>query len=77
MFIYEQPAWPQFYWNSDTLAEKLAAVRHQQGRLIGRMEALGFSFQQEALLAKLLQDVLKSREIEGDHLDSNQVIRSN
>ena len=73
MFIYEQPEWPQFYWNPDTLAEKLAAVRHEQGRLIGRMEALGFSLQQEAILETLTQDVLKSSEIEGEHLDSDQV----
>ncbi len=41
-YIHERPAWPQFRWDHATLAAQLAAVRHRQGRLIGRMEGLGF-----------------------------------
>jgi Fic family protein len=37
------------------------------------MEGLGFSFQQEAGLRTLTLDVVKSSEIEGEHLDPNQV----
>jgi len=55
------------------VAKQLAAVRHRQGRLIGRMEALGFSLRREAVLATLTEDVLKSSEIEGEILDKNQV----
>ena len=54
-------------------APRLAAVRHRQGRLIGRMEALGFPLQSEALLQTLTEDVLKSSEIEGEALDKEQV----
>jgi Fic family protein len=53
--------------------EPLAGVRHQQGRLIGRMEALGFRFRQEAVLHTLTSDVLKTSEIEGEKLDAEQV----
>ncbi|MBY0403818.1 MAG: Fic family protein [Cyanobacteria bacterium] len=73
MFIYQHPDWPNFYWQPESLTEKLAATRHAQGRLVGRMEALGFSMQQEAILETLTQDVLKSNEIEGEHLDNQQV----
>jgi Fic family protein len=55
------------------LADKLAAVRHRQGRLIGRMEALGFRLREEAVFNTLTQDVLKSSEIEGEILDRDQV----
>jgi Fic family protein len=55
------------------LAERLAVVRHQQGRLLGRMEALGFKLRQEANLTALTEDVLKSSEIEGEQLDVEQV----
>jgi len=58
-------------WNREGLAEPLAAVRHQQGRLLGRMEALGFPLQQEAVLQS--SDVLKTSEIEGEMLDAEQV----
>ena len=52
---------------------KLIAVRHRQGRLIGRMQALGFPLQEEAVLKTLTEDVLKSSEIEGEILDRDQV----
>lgn len=51
------------------LAEPLASVRHRQGRLIGRMEGLGFALRIEAMLQTLTEDVLKSSEIEGEILD--------
>jgi Fic family protein len=73
MFIYERKDWPRFLWNRERLAESLAAVRHQQGRLIGHMEALGFNLRQEAVLQTLTEDVLKSSEIEGEKLDAGQV----
>jgi Fic family protein len=73
MYIHELPDWPRFRWNTERLAELLASVRHQQGRLTGRMEALGFPFRQEAVLQTLTADVLKSSEIEGEKLDAEQV----
>jgi len=72
-YIYELSEWPRFYWDREALAEKLAAVRYEQGRLIGRMEGLGFQLRQEAILQTLTEDVLKSSEIEGERLDVEQV----
>ena len=73
MYIHELTDWPCFRWNVDSFAEKLAAVRHRQGRLIGRMEALGFQLRAEAVLQTLTEDVIKSSEIEGEMLDKEQV----
>jgi Fic family protein len=73
MYIHERDDWPKFRWSDEALSARLAAVRHRQGRLIGRMEALGFPLQSEALLHTLTQDVLKSSEIEGEALDKEQV----
>ena len=72
-YLYNLEDWPRFYWNHANLAERLATVRHQQGRLLGRMEALGFQARQEAVLQTLIEDVLKSSEIEGEILDPAQV----
>src|SRR5712691_3407632 len=72
-YIYEQPGWPKFRWDQSKLAKQLAAVRHRQGRLIGRMLALGFPLREEAVLNTLTEDVLKSSEIEGEILDRDQV----
>jgi Fic family protein len=71
--IHELADWPKFRWDRDRLAKPLASVRHQQGRLIGHMEALGFQLQQEAVLETLTEDVVKSSDIEGEKLDVNQV----
>jgi Fic family protein len=73
MYIYELPDWPRFTWNRERLAAPLADVRHRQGRLIGRMEALGFTLRQDAILQTLTTDVLNTSEIEGERLDANQV----
>jgi len=72
-YIHECDDWPDFRWSDEKLAQPLAAVRHRQGRLIGRMEALGFPLQKEAVLHALTEDVLKSSEIEGEVLDKDQV----
>ena len=72
-YIHERKDWPDFRWDDAVLAEQLAAVRHRQGRLIGRMESLGFALRSEAVLNTLTEDVLKSSEIEGEILDRDQV----
>jgi Fic family protein len=67
-YIYERKDWPKLTWSHERLAGRLAAVRHRQGRLIGRMVGLGFSLRNEAVLQSLTEDVLKSSEIEGEKL---------
>lgn len=73
MYLYNHPDWPRFNWDRENLTERLSVVRHEQGRLLGRMEALGFKLRQEAVLKTLTEDVLKSSEIEGEQLDAEQV----
>ena len=72
-YIHELPGWPDFQWDREKLAAPLAALRHRQGRLIGRMETLGFSLRAEATLQTLTLGVVKSSEIEGEMLDRDQV----
>ena len=73
MWIHEHTDWPDFSWDGDKLASRLACVRHRQGRLLGRMEGLGFELRQEASLKTLTSDVVKSSAIEGEHLDKEEV----
>ena len=72
-YIHQHEKWPNFSWDQNKLLELLANVRHRQGRLLGKMEGLGFSLQEEATLQTLTQDVLKSSEIEGEVLNADQV----
>ena len=59
-YIHERQEWPTFQWDIAKLAELLAAIRHKQGLLLGRMSALGFSIRAEAGLETLTLDVVKS-----------------
>src|SRR5690606_15464306 len=73
MYIHKRKEWPNLTWDQSALAAKLAEVRHLQGKLLGRMEGLGFALRNEATLKTLTNDVLKTSEIEGENLDSEQV----
>src|SRR5208282_4263339 len=72
-YIHERAGWPGFRWDYERISARLVDVRHRQGRLIGRMEGLGFQLRAEAVLDSLTEEVLKSSEIEGETLDRNQV----
>src|ERR1700722_266330 len=72
-YIHELDQWPEFHWNRESLEARLGAVRHLQGHLFGRMEALGFQLRAEASFQSLTAEVLKSSEIEGEVLDKEQV----
>lgn len=72
-YIHQLPDWPSFRWDHEALAAPLANIRHRQGRLLGRMEGLGFALRKEAELETLTLDVLKSTEIEGERLDPEKV----
>ena len=73
MYIWEQDGWPGLHWDDEKLSRLLARVSREQGRLLGKMEGLGFELRSEAHLQTLTEDVVKSSEIEGEKLDSAQV----
>jgi Fic family protein len=73
MYIHENESWTDFTWDNHKVMTKLGEVRNQQGRLLGKMESIGFDLQNEAVLNMLTLDVIKSSEIEGDFLDIGQV----
>lgn len=72
-YIHQLSDWQRFTWKQDEITSLLTDVRHREGRLIGKMEGLGFKLQAEASLQTLTLDVLKSSEIEGELLDADQV----
>ena len=73
MWIHEHHSWPGFTWDAERLAYRLAAICHSQGRLLGRMEGLGFELRQEAGLGTLTSDIVKSSAIEGENLNPQEV----
>ena len=73
MYIWETSDWPTFSWDETGLTNLLAEVCREQGRLLGKMDALGFELRGEAHLQTLTEDVVKSSEIESEKLQREQV----
>lgn len=72
-FIHQKDNWPDFTCEQKEIIKPLSEVRHLQGRLMGKMQSLGFDLQNEAFLDTLSLDVIKSSEIEGEILSAEQV----
>lgn len=72
-YLHNRADWPDFRWSAERLSRRLATVRFDQGRLIGQMSSLGFKLRREAELETLTEEVVKSGNIEGENLDSEQV----
>lgn len=72
-YIYEHKNWTDFSWQDKAINAVFGEVRLMQGKLIGQMNALGFSTKEEATLTTLTLDVVKSSEIEGELLNYDQV----
>jgi len=73
VYIHERHNWTDFQWNDEEIINLLSEVRHLQGKLIGKVELLGFELKDEANLETLIQDVVQSSEIEGEILNPEQV----
>lgn len=72
-YIYDNKNWTHFSWQDKVINVVFGEVRLMQGKIIGQMNALGFSAKEEATLTALTLDVVKSSEIEGELLNYDQV----
>lgn len=72
-YIWQAQDWPNFRWDETGIAEKLQRIRHKQGNIGGRVEALGFKQREKMLMDTLTSDIVKSSEIEGQVLDPEAV----
>ena len=73
MYIWQQPHWPDFSWDPARLRPRLDAVRLLQGRLLGRTEAASGQADLEVEMDALIQNAIRTSEIEGEHLDVGSV----
>ena len=73
MYTWENKEWPHFVWNAEQINELLLNVRHQQGRLLGMAETLGFDVKSPMMLDAMTADIITSSEIEGIALNADEV----
>lgn len=73
-YIWQNEDWPKLTWDTAKLLPLLIRVSRAQGRLLGKMEGLGFeALKDEAHLNAMTDDVVKSSEIEGEQLPQDEV----
>lgn len=72
-YIYENENWTDFYWDDSVIGQVFGEVRHLQGNILGRMALVGFDTKSQSQLNNLMQDVVKTSEIEGERLDYDLV----
>lgn len=73
LYVWQLPDWPQWHYNASALAPLLAQVHPALGQLHGRIRDQGVSSKSHATLEALTEDVLKTSEIEGEHLNPDTV----
>ncbi|MFH1504243.1 MAG: DUF4172 domain-containing protein [Candidatus Omnitrophota bacterium] len=72
-YIWQCDSWPKLTWNSDTLLSLLGNARFLQGNLLGRFKRLRFRLGEEAQADILVEEAIKTAEIEGERLNPKMV----
>lgn len=72
-YVWQASDWPDWHYDLASLAEPLANVSRAQGLLLGRLADVGMALRNQASLAALTEDVIKTSEIEGERLDIESV----
>ncbi|GMV30583.1 MAG: hypothetical protein AMXMBFR59_27080 [Rhodanobacteraceae bacterium] len=72
-YIWQAKDWPHWRYDLSVLAGPLAEVSHALGLLLGRLANVGRAQRDEACLAALTEDVVKTSAIEGEVLNVESV----
>jgi Fic family protein len=73
LYIWELDDWPDWRYDLSVLAPALEETSRAQGLLFGRLADVGLPLREQASLAALTDDVVKTSEIEGEHLNVESV----
>src|ERR1035437_6764738 len=74
-YLWEQKNWFDFKYDANTLIEPLANARRIQGSLLGKIALLGITLETEAQAEILVEEAVRTSEIEGMVL-SRDAVRS-
>jgi len=72
-YIWQARDWPRWRYDLAALAGPLVEVSRAQGLLIGRLADVGMALRDQASLAALAEDVVKTSAIEGETLNLESV----
>jgi Fic family protein len=72
-YIWQANDWPNWRFDLAALARLMSEVSRAQGLLMGRLADVGMALRDQASLAALTEDVVKTSEIEGEQLNVESV----
>jgi Fic family protein len=72
-YIWQSDVWPKWRYDLSAIADQLTAVSHAQGLLMGRLADVGMAVRDQASIATLTDEVVKTSEIEGEVLNADSV----
>ena len=72
-YIWQASDWPHWRFDLTALAGSMAEVSRAQGVLLGRLADVSMALRDQASLAALTEDVVKTSEIEGEQLNVESV----
>ena len=72
-YIWQASDWPDWRYDLAELAKSMAETSRSQGLLMGRLVDVGMALRDQASLAALTEDVVKTSAIEGERLDAESV----
>jgi Fic family protein len=73
LYIWQEDDWPAWCYDLAALAPALVETSRLQGLLLGRLADVGLALRDQASLSALTEDVVKTSEIEGEHLNVESV----
>ncbi len=73
LYIWQSADWPNWRYDLSALTGLLTEVSRAQGLLLGRLAGVGLALRDQASLAALTEDVVKTSEIEGEVLNVESV----
>jgi len=73
IYVWQASDWPKWRYDLAALAPALTEVSRAQGMLMGRLADVGIALRDQASLAALTEDVVRTSEIEGEHLNVESV----
>ncbi|MDP2906185.1 MAG: DUF4172 domain-containing protein [Candidatus Omnitrophota bacterium] len=74
-YIWERKNWPDFKYDEAALLEPLGRLRVLQGKLLGRVASLDIKLETQAQAAVLVEEAVRTAEIEG-HKFNRDAVRS-
>jgi len=72
-YLWQLKQWPALRWNSEAILPLISQARLAQGKLLTKVESLGFKLSREAQANILTEEAVTTSAIEGERLNRDSV----